>query len=162
MAFLRKDRVSLAASWLQGWVSGMFIPDPNFSHPGPRAKKIPASASKILSILTKNLFLSSRKYDTKYSFGSRILIFSHPGSRIQGSKKHRIPVPQHCLIMRFFRGSLPNHFLMCWIGIGFNADPEPDPACHIRIQGFYEQKIVNFTVENNSKICDKKTQIFIL
>jgi hypothetical protein len=25
--------------------------------------------------------------------GSRILIFTHPGSRVQGSKRHRIPAP---------------------------------------------------------------------
>jgi hypothetical protein len=37
--------------------SGMFIPDPNFFHPGSRAKKIPgsASASKNYSILTQKI-----------------------------------------------------------------------------------------------------------
>ncbi len=28
--------------------------------------------------------------------GSGSLLLTHPGSRIQGSKKHRIPDPQHC------------------------------------------------------------------
>jgi hypothetical protein len=45
--------------------SGMFIPDPNFFHPG--------SASKNLSILTpKKWFLSSRKYDPGCPFRIRI------------------------------------------------------------------------------------------
>ncbi len=30
--------------------------------------------------------------------GSGSVFFTHPGSRIQGSKRHRIPDPQHCLI----------------------------------------------------------------
>ncbi len=59
----------------------------------------PGSASKNQSILTQKLFLSSRKYDLGCSFRIRILIFTHPGSRIQGSKRHRIPDPdpQHWL-----------------------------------------------------------------
>jgi hypothetical protein len=80
----------------------MFIPDPNFFHPGSRVKKIPGSvsASSNLSILTKKLFLSSRKYDPKYS--SRIgipdpdldfLPIPDPGSR--GQKKAPDPDPQH-------------------------------------------------------------------
>ncbi len=40
------------------------------------------------SILHQKLFLSSRKYDPGCSSQNRILIFTHPGSRIQGSKKH--------------------------------------------------------------------------
>jgi hypothetical protein len=35
--------------------SGMFIPDPNFFHHGSRVKRIPASASKNLSILTQKI-----------------------------------------------------------------------------------------------------------
>ncbi len=57
------------------------------------------SSSKNLSILipkkAKKWFLSSKKYDLGCS--SRIpdplLTFSHPGSRIQGSKRHPIPDP---------------------------------------------------------------------
>jgi hypothetical protein len=73
--------------------SGMVIPDPNFFHPGL------GSISKSLNILTLKIVLSSLKFDPGCS--SRIWIdifFTHPGSRIQESKKHRIPDPdpQHC------------------------------------------------------------------
>ena len=48
------------------------------------------------SKFSKKMFLSSRKYDPGCSSRIRILIF-YP-SRIQGSKRHRIPDPdpQHC------------------------------------------------------------------
>ncbi len=71
-------------------------PDPNFFNPGSRIRFFsipdPGSASKNLSILTqKKWFLTSRKYDPGCS--SRIRNF-YP-SRVQGSKRHRIPDPQH-------------------------------------------------------------------
>ncbi len=44
----------------------------------------------------KKWFLSSRKYDSDFSSRIRILTF-YP-SRIQGSKRHRIPDPQHWLL----------------------------------------------------------------
>ncbi len=77
----------------------MFIPDPGskrFPDPGS------ATASKSLSILSQNLFLSSRKYDPGCSSRIRILIFlpiPDPGSR--GSKSHRIPDPdpQHWIFL---------------------------------------------------------------
>ena len=89
------------------------IPDPNCLHPGSRILTVsiadPGSSSKNLSILTpkkakkwflssKKWFLSSKKYDPGCSSRIRMLTFSHPGSRIQGSKKHPIPDPdpQHC------------------------------------------------------------------
>jgi hypothetical protein len=34
--------------------------------------------------------------------------FTYPGSRIQGSKRHRIPDPQHCLLLRI------NFRNFCW------------------------------------------------
>ncbi len=37
----------------------------------------------------------SRKYDPGWSSRNRILIFNHPGTRIQGTKRHRIPDTQH-------------------------------------------------------------------
>jgi hypothetical protein len=58
-----------------------WIPDPNFLHPG--------STSENLRIVTQK---SSRKYDPGCS--SRIWNF-YP-SRIQKSKRHWIPDPQHC------------------------------------------------------------------
>ncbi len=64
-------------------------PDPTFFHPG--------SSSKNLSILTqkkaKKWFLSSKKYDPGCSSRIRMLTFSHPGSRIQRSKRYPIPDP---------------------------------------------------------------------
>ncbi len=59
------------------WI--FFIPDPNFFHPGSR--------------IHIKLFPSSWKYDPGGSSRIRILIFTHPGSRIQGSKRYRIPDP---------------------------------------------------------------------
>ncbi len=87
------------------------IPDPTFFHPGSRIRTVsipdPGYASKNLSILTpkkqKKWFLSTRKYDPGCS--SRIpdpdadfLPIPDPRSRIQGSKRRRIPDPQHWLI----------------------------------------------------------------
>ncbi len=45
------------------------------------------------------MLLSSRKYDPGCSsrIRIRILIFTHPGSRILGSKRHRILDPEHCM-----------------------------------------------------------------
>ncbi len=78
-------------------------PDPNFSHPGSRVKKIPGSASKNLSILTQKI----RKYDSqsvhpRAEFGSRILIFTHPGSRFRKSKRHRIRIRNTAYITCLF------------------------------------------------------------
>ncbi len=62
------------------------IPDPNFFHPGSR---IHIKEFKYFS--PKNCILSSRKYDPGCSSRIRILVF-YP-SRIQWSKRHRIPDP---------------------------------------------------------------------
>ncbi len=79
--------------------SGMFIPDPNFI--------IPDTGSEIYIkefkyFKPKKWFLSSRKYDTGCSSPIRIpdlypdfLPIPDNGSRIQGSKRHRLPDPQH-------------------------------------------------------------------
>jgi hypothetical protein len=67
-------------------------PNPDFSipDPGSRVYKIPEPHHQRISVFsTQKLFLSSRKYDP--GCPSMIRIFFHPGSRIQGSKKHRIP-----------------------------------------------------------------------
>jgi hypothetical protein len=59
----------------------------------------PGSSLKNISILTpkkaKKWFLSSKKYIWVVHPGSwiRMLTFSHPGIRIQGSKRHPIPDP---------------------------------------------------------------------
>ncbi len=87
------DDISLWSPWFEGRIqccgSGRFTPDTNFFHPRSRVKNIPdpgsGSASKHLStyLTPKTLFLNSRKYDPGCS------------SRVQRSKKHRIPDPQH-------------------------------------------------------------------
>ncbi len=99
--------------------SGMFIPDPGSDFFPSRIRTVsipdPGSASKNLSILTpkkpKKWFLSSRKYDPGCSSrisdpGSGCWLSTHPGSRIQGSKRHRIPAPdpQHCLSLGLHKG----------------------------------------------------------
>jgi hypothetical protein len=75
-------------SFYQCCGAGMFIPDPNFSHPG--------SASKNLSIL----FPSSRKYDPGCS--SRILIFYPSRIPDPGVKKPPDPDSQHCVLFGSF------------------------------------------------------------
>jgi hypothetical protein len=78
--------------FFQYFGSGMFIPDPNYFHPGSKRFRIPVSGSKNIIIF----FLSFRKYDAGCSSRIRIQIFY--SSRIPGSKRHRIPDPdlQHC------------------------------------------------------------------
>ncbi len=70
-------------------------------NPGSKVKKFPdpgfASATKDFSIFyQKKLLISSRKYAP--GFSSRIRILTFYPSRIQGSKRQRIPDPdpQHC------------------------------------------------------------------
>jgi hypothetical protein len=68
----------------------------------------PGTSSKNLSILTpkkaKKWFPSLKIMIWVVHPGSRIrmLTFSHPGSRIEGSKRHPIPDPQHCGIRCLF------------------------------------------------------------
>ncbi len=70
--------------WSAQWGgSGMFIPDPIFFHPG--------SASKVSSIFTQKLLLSSRKYDPGCS--SRIRFSTHPGSLIPDPGVKKAPNP---------------------------------------------------------------------
>jgi hypothetical protein len=67
------------------------IPDPNCLHPGSR---ILVKEFKYFNPQKrKNWFFSSKKYDPGCSSRIRMLTFSHPGSRIQGSKRHPIPDP---------------------------------------------------------------------
>jgi hypothetical protein len=69
------------------------IPDPNCLHPGSRI--LIKEFNYFNPKKAKKWFLSSKKYDPGCS--SRIpdphVTFSHPGSRIQGSKRHPIPDP---------------------------------------------------------------------
>ncbi len=93
-----------AIRWtVQYFTAGLRIqdvyPGSDFFHPGSEffPSRNPDQHQKNLSILTKKLSLSSRKYDPGCSPLIRILLFFLPGYRIQGSKRHRIPdqVPQH-------------------------------------------------------------------
>jgi hypothetical protein len=84
------------------------FPDPTFFHPGSRIRN--KEFKYFYPQKTKKWFLSSGKYDPGCSSRIRMLNFlpipdpdaelsTHPGSRIQGSKRHRIPDPdpQHWL-----------------------------------------------------------------
>jgi hypothetical protein len=62
----------------------MFIPDPNFFHPGSASKKLNIFTQQIVSKLSEirsELFIPDPDF------------FTNPGSQIQGSKRHRIPDP---------------------------------------------------------------------
>jgi hypothetical protein len=57
---------------------------------------------------------------------------TYSGSRIQGSKRHRIPDPQHCSMGEFIGGSIVNLWIRICIELAFvdpdrigNADPDP-------------------------------------
>ncbi len=73
------------------------IPDPNCLHSGSRIRIKEFKHFNPKKTKTK-WFLSSRKYDPDVHPGSGCWLSTHPGSRVQGSKKHRIPDldPQHC------------------------------------------------------------------
>jgi hypothetical protein len=85
----------------------MFILDPNFFHPGSQILIffIPDPGSRIhlkefKYFNPKKWFLSTQKYDPGFSSRIRIpnpdpdfLPILDPGSRIQGSKRYRIPDP---------------------------------------------------------------------
>ncbi len=100
------DRIRIPFRTMQCCGSGMFIPDPgsdflpsripdpNRLHPGSRIliKEFKYFNQK------KKWFLSSKKYDPGWSSqipdpGSGCWFSTHPGSRIQGSKRHPIPDP---------------------------------------------------------------------
>jgi hypothetical protein len=69
-------------------------------------KKIWANFQRIIELFTQKVSLSSQKY----GFGIRDpeKTYPDPGSRIQGSKKHRIPDPnpQHWVILSFLRDAV--------------------------------------------------------
>ncbi len=102
--------------------SGMFIPDstffpsripdPNCFHPGSRIR-----IKEFKYFIPKKWFLSSRNYDPGCSsripdFGPGSWLITHPGSRITGSKRQRIPDPdqQHCHNFISYR----------WVRYGYN------------------------------------------
>jgi hypothetical protein len=76
--------------------SGMFFPDPTIFYPGSELSpsRIPDKEFKYFNPeKAKKWFLSSKKYDRGCSSRIRMLTISHPGSRIQGSKRHPMPDP---------------------------------------------------------------------
>jgi hypothetical protein len=80
----------------------MFIPDPGSKTATKERGEtkfvdvitltVATNFTKLQIILPKKLSISSRKY----GFGIRDPEKTYSGSRIQGSKRHRIPDPQHC------------------------------------------------------------------
>ncbi len=75
-----------------------------FSIPDPGSKRFPdhgsVSTSKNLSILAQKIVSRVKEKSSKKFIPDPVLdFFTHPGSRIQGSKRHRLPDqdPQHCL-----------------------------------------------------------------
>ncbi len=72
--------------------SGMYIriPDPNFFHPG---SQICIKEFKYFRLSLKNCFQVLGNMMRVVHPGSGFS--THPGSRIQGSKRHRIPDPQN-------------------------------------------------------------------
>ncbi len=92
------------------------ILDPNFfSIPAP-GSRVRIKEFKYFNL--NNCFLSSRKYDQGCFYpGSESWFFTHPGSRIQGSKRHRIPDPdpQHWFLVNKTLDQIRND-LKCWIG----------------------------------------------
>jgi hypothetical protein len=83
--------------------SVMFIPaaDPNFFHPESRIriKEFKHFNPKHFCEALGNMI---RVVHTGSGSPIQILIFTHPGSRIQRSKRHRIPDPQHWLKLNPF------------------------------------------------------------
>jgi hypothetical protein len=127
----------------------MFIPDPNFFHPGSQILIffIPDPGSRIrlkefMYFNPQKWFLSTQKYDPGFSSQIRIpdpdfLPILDPGSRIQGSKRYRIPDP------------------------GSNRYRIPDPSW-IRIRNTDQQneeiakkKALNFLKKTSTQLCGK-------
>ncbi len=91
------------------------LSDPNFSHPGSRIQgqkdsRIPdpdphklqrIKNFKPQKLVSKLSEIWSGMFITDPDLESGSWFFTHPESRsrIQGSKKHRIPDPQHCLLV---------------------------------------------------------------
>ncbi len=97
-----------------------FIPDPDFFHPGSRI-----FIKEFKYFKPEKWFLSSCTHDPGCSSRIRILTF-YP-SRIPGSKRHRIPDPEHWSIQETF----PCIFLLCkaLASIGYKIPSDGDPIC---------------------------------
>ncbi len=79
----------------------MFIPDPG-SDFSPSRIRIHTNEFKYFILTQKIAFKALGKFiRVVHRYRILIRIFTHPGSRIQGSKRHRIPDPdpQHCYIV---------------------------------------------------------------
>ncbi len=90
-----REKIGSNKSTVQCCGSGMFIPDPNFFHPGSRIHIKVFQPQKIVSKLSE---IWSGLFIPNPDPGSGSWFFFHPGSQIQGSKRHRILDPQHWLI----------------------------------------------------------------
>ncbi len=65
-----------------------------FFHPGSRVKKIPDPGSGFAA-QTKKISKLLKIWSGMFIPDPDLDFFTYPGSQIQGSKKHRIPDPQH-------------------------------------------------------------------
>jgi hypothetical protein len=108
-------------------------PGSNFFSSRIRTFPISDSGSASKCFNPKNWFLSPRKYDSGCS--SRIRIQTFYPSRIQGSKRHRIQDPQHCIFeyriyveCRYMYVTVPwntvrDEYCKCsLLGTGYRAD----------------------------------------
>ncbi len=112
----------------------MLILDPIVFHSGSKFFHL-GSASNNLSILTQTLVsklseIWSRLIIPDSDPGSGSCFFTHPGSRTQWSKRHRIPDPdpQHCIfygVRRTLAGS---------------TEPPPQPRQIIRVKSWRRMK----------------------
>jgi hypothetical protein len=74
-------------------------------------KKIWANFQRIIELFTKKLSLSSQKYGSEIRDPEK----TYSGCRIQGSKRHRIPDPQHCTSLTLLK-------FVLWIRIRSNPE----------------------------------------
>ncbi len=95
--------------------SGMFIPDPNFSHldRGSRVEKIPDPGSRSVPrefiVVTEFFLLSFRKYDPGCSFWIRILILYPSRIPDPGVKKAPDPGSGSATLLLLLLSSTPFH-----------------------------------------------------
>ncbi len=104
-----------------------WIPDPNFYIPDPVSKWFripdPDQHQGIKVFLTLNTVSKAL---------GKIIWDVHPGSRIQGSKKHRVPDPEH------YKTQVKKHVKMC---SSRNKEQVPVPGCSLRSTECYRYRL---------------------
>ncbi len=74
--------------WWEGQMVGSSVADPNFFLPGSKIFPSWIRIKEFKYFNPKKMFLSTRKYDRVVHPGSGSWFFTHPGSRIQVSKRY--------------------------------------------------------------------------